>query len=72
LSNAQAIALLVLGMHVRTFEFEQGWMDSSGTIWLIVISTSICLDLWPVGDKLLQMATDECGEEYGLKKQLPI
>jgi len=79
LRNAQAAAICsdyttvgdksVQGTHLRTFDFEEGGTDGAGTLWLIVIATSMVMDVWPVGDKMLEEATYE--DESGVKK-LPV
>ena len=80
LRNAEAIAMCsdyttvgdksVQGTHLRTFNFEKGGTDGAGTTWLTVIACSMVLDVWPVGDKLLQITTSE--DESGVQRNLPV
>ena len=59
--------------HLRTFKFEIGGTDGADTTWLTVIADSMVLDVWPVGDKKLEVATytDEAGEERCLPVEAP-
>jgi hypothetical protein len=57
--------------HLLTFEFQEGGVDVAGTIWLIVIATSMVMDAWPMGDKKLWVAT-YTDEEAGVLRCLPV
>ena len=59
--------------HLRTFKFEKGGTDGADTTWLTVIADSMVLDVWPVGDKKLEVATytDEAGDERCLPVEAP-
>ena len=56
--------------YIRLFKFQDGGTDGAGTVWLIVVATSMVLDLWPVGDKLLNVATYE--DDSGVQRELPV
>jgi hypothetical protein len=59
--------------HVRTFKFQEGGTDGAGTTWLTVIADSMVLDVWPAGDKKLEVATytDDAGEVRCLPVEAP-
>jgi hypothetical protein len=80
LLDADAVALctdystvgdrIVQSTHTRMFKFEEGGTDGAGTLWMIVIATSMVMDVWPAGDKMLEKATYE--DEDGVQRELPV
>ncbi len=60
----------VQGKHLRTFNFEKVGTDGAGTTWLTVMASSMVLDVWPVGDTLLEITTYE--DESGVQRNLPV
>ena len=80
LRNAHAVALCsdyttvgdksVQGTHLRWFDIEDGGTDDNGTIWLIMVATSLVLDVWPTGDKILEETTYD--DDSGVQRKLPV
>ena len=58
------------GTHIRTYEFGHGGVDGANTTWLIATTTSMVMDVWPAGDKMLATVTYE--DEAGVHRELPV
>jgi hypothetical protein len=58
------------GTHIRTYEFGHGGVDGANTTWLIATTTSMVMDVWPAGDKMLETVTYE--DEAGVHRELPV